>query len=177
MPKFPNMAVKVYISFMRRRSAGGVFLTLLKTHASSAEVKQVYAREKAIMKKRARVGEGSSKARQKNKRKRKGKQECRRPDTGQEEMEESKHRKVPDRRQLISYKDLSHPPTSDRHIAAASLEQPSMEESSADQASATVEGTVAEESKSLTTEETRLAEEFDSRDTPDGLDGLEFDWY
>ena len=161
-----------------RRSAGGVFLTLLKSHASSEEVKQVYAREKAMAKKKARMSEGSSKAKKKKyKRKQKSKQESSKADTGQNKMEEAKHRKVPDRRQLISYKDLSDVHILDSNTAVAPQGQSVMEEKSTGQASATVEVAAAEDNEGVIYEETRLAVEFDSKDIPDGLDLLDFDWY
>lgn len=173
------MSVRTAFCFMSRRSAGGVFLTLLKTHASSAEVKQVYAREKAIAKKKARMAEGKSKARQKHKKKkkRKGKQECNGPDAGQEEMDEAKHRKVPDRRQLINYKDLSQSHASESQTAVAAPGQLAVEETSAGQTSAALQDTVTKDSERIVNEEARLAREFDSRDTPNGLGGLDFDWY
>ena len=173
----PYMAVRATFCCMCRRSAGGVFLTLLKSHASSAEVKQVYAREKAIAKKKTRMGEGKSKARQKHKRKRKGKQECTRPDTQQEEMDEAKHRKVPDRRQLISYKDLSQTHASDSQTTAGTQGQLAMEAASTGPTPATLQDTAAKDSEVIVNEETRLAQEFDSRDAPGGLDGLDLDWY
>lgn len=174
----PNVAVRAAFVCMYRRSAGGVFLTLLKSHASSEEVKQVYAREKEIAKKKARMSEGSSKAKKKHKKKRKSKQESSKTDTGQDKMEEAKHRKVPDRRQLISYKDLSDMHTLDSNTAVASRGQSVMEPQSAGQASATVEdATAAEDNEGGINEETRLALEFDSKDIPDGLDLLNFDCY
>lgn len=171
------MAVRAAFVCMYRRSAGGVFLTLLKSHASSEEVKQVYAREKAMAKKKAQMSEGSSKAKKKYKRKRKSKHESSKADTGQDKMEEAKHRKVPDRRQLISYKDLSDMHALDSNSAVASQGQSLMEEKSTGQTSATVEGAAAEDDEGVINEETRLALEFDSKDIPDGLDLLDFDWY
>lgn len=191
--------------FAYRRSAGGVFLTLLKNNASTAEVKQVYARENASRKKRARMVEGNYKGKRKCKKKHKGKQDSKSPDTGQvgmeeskhrnvpdtgqEEMEESKHRKVPDRRQLISYADLADTHSSDVHAVGTSNEQSAMEGSSTVPGSVAVVGTVTAVgavtavdtvtagSEGVSSEEARLAEDFDTKDTPDGLDGLEFDWY
>lgn len=183
--------------FAYRRSAGGVFLTLLKKNASSAEVKQVYAREK--MRKRARMVEGNSKGKRKRKKKHKSKQDSKSldagqegmegsklgkvPDTEQEEMEESKHRKVPDRRQLISYADLADTHSSDVHIVETSHEQSAIEGTSMAPGSVavvdtvTAVGMVTAGSKGGSLEEARLAEDFDTKDTPEGLDGLDLGWY
>ena len=155
-----------------------MFLTLLKSNASSEEVKQVYAREKASMKKkRAHMVGGNSKGKRKSRRKLRNKQDSNILDTVQEGMEESKHRKVPDRRQLVSYADLTDMHSSDTHAVETSVEQSEVEGTLAVPGSITALDMVAACSGGVVSEEARLAEDFENKDDPDGLDGLEFDWY